>query len=174
MNYSEHGLPQVPSINYATICLTVQSGTMLNWEQWIPHQRASINLAVSLDSQLVYHAEIDSKITLAKSIDDQAQTHCLSLKFSGFTDDSIVIMDGVRYQPVIKIAEFWIEGVPANLMLQTHARFVNDTGEVEVGNDYVGNNGTLELEFATPIYQWLLAQGPAVASSTRYFYQKDK
>jgi len=124
-----------------------------------------LHLTVKLDDKIIYDGfpgKIPEKVTWV--FDDSGEsTHLLCFKMSGKMPEHTTISASgeILQDRVIKIEDIAFDDIILGHMVTELAKYHHDfngTSENTVQKFYgaMGCNGTVQLEFATPIYLWLL------------------
>ena len=168
MKYSIYGMPELTVNPLVRIDLEFSLGTMIDYVYWEPVAQAQINVDIMFDQQILYTGLIDQPIKLTKFFDDVSCKHLLEIKVSGFNDSLFKRINGKDHCVMVKMSNFGIEKVPADLLIQKHGQFYHTNGKVSTPSNYIGENGTIKFEFHSPVYQWLIDQGNDIVATVNY------
>ena len=126
----------------------------------------SLHLLVKLNSNIVFDAELieQQEYNIIHEFEDiDGVKNLLSIEMTGKTvDHTKVSADGnIIADRVIEISDMAIDNIELGIMFQefsTYEHDYNGTADAILDQFFgiIGCNGTIRLEFESPVYQWLL------------------
>ena len=125
-----------------------------------------LKFQLRLDDQTLFEiAHVDQPSTVEIHIPDDEGSHCLSFCMSGKTADHTKLdsSNNIVQDACIKISNITFDDIDIVALLPNLAVYHHDfngSGEPVEHKFYevMGCNGSVDLEFSTPIYLWLLEQ----------------
>ena len=153
-----------------SIDLTIKSGYTVNYDTYVDRSNASnefaipwdlIKLTVEIDNVVLYQGTVDCDgVHLHHDMidTDQVQQHRLTFSVDGFTPQHSVIQQDNEIKAQILIDQFEIENLDMRQVMSVHGArtLINQPGKHFTAHELLHGDGTLSLEFNTPIYPWLL------------------
>lgn len=119
--------------------------------------------AVKIGDQVFFHGDPNGAHDLAITLPDEDSTHQLIFELSGKTiDHTRINSDGEIIQDLtVSISDLAFDDIKLGHVMTQHARYQHDFNGTKNPVDEkffgtMGCNGTVTLEFTTPIYLWLL------------------
>lgn len=124
---------------------------------------ADLNMKVCVDDQKVFDNVINKPTELVFEINDDPGSHCLRFEMQNKTFDHTQISESgeIVSDARLIVKDIQFEGIELGYLFTEMAVYThnfNGTGETVNQSFYgeMGCNGTVALQFETPIYQWLL------------------
>ena len=166
---------KIPYIKTATLDIVLTAGAMVDNHQWIPaHEHHShfnltypapyrfLSVKINLNDQLLGDSQMDKPVTLHHNFLDckEPTSYCLKIVTQGFDEKFCHYVDGVgEVSPMIKIESIQIENLNMLHTMEDSGKcaYSGDPDSVSVPSVFIGQNGYQLLDFATPIYPWLLS-----------------
>ena len=125
-----------------------------------------LHLCVYINQEQVFSSDLveNTPVTISHEFDDSVpKTNTLLIVMAGKTFDHTVLDEkgNILSDSVIEITDVSIDDIELDLVFQELSKYshnFNDTGSPTVQKFYgtMGCNGSVELEFKSPVYQWLL------------------
>lgn len=124
---------------------------------------SNLNLQVKLNQETVFNGIVTDPVLIAIIPDTDEGASKLTIELSGKTaaDTQIDSNGNIIKDAVLKCSNFTIDDINIDSLmteLSTYTHDFNGTAEETVSKFYgiMGCNGTVHLQFTTPIYLWLL------------------
>lgn len=124
-----------------------------------------LGIEVWFDNQLILD---QSQLTQSQSVscefdDDQAQTHCVKIVVKNKTSEHTKINEQgeIIQDSLIKVTNFKLDDIDVNTIVHEKSVYTHNFNgsQDEVKDRFYGDagcNGTIEIEFSSPSYLWLL------------------
>jgi hypothetical protein len=129
----------------------------------IESSSSDLNVVVRVDNTIVFRGPVIDVSNITHNINDSEGNHCLAIELLNKTTDHTKIdaQGNILKDEIVKCSNFTVDGVNIDhtvYSLATYTHNFNGTGDQIVEKFYgtLGCNGTVRLEFTTPIYVWLL------------------
>jgi hypothetical protein len=170
-----HPIPgKIPYIKKALLEISLSSGTMIDFEQWVPadeHQSRfgsqypapykELKVQIELDGNVILNTVLDKAVEFTYQFEDSEDNtpHCVAILLSGLVESHCKHLIGIgEVSPMMRVNKFCIESLPMQNVLedQGHCEY-QGSKDTQVPGAFMGQNGKMSLEFSTPIYAWLLA-----------------
>lgn len=125
---------------------------------------APLTLSFSIDEQVLWQGLIDRAQTVRVEWpeDDAPQNHALKFQMSGKRIEHTTMENHVITADCsLRISNFTMDGILIQQHLENHNRYCHDHNGnsdpvCEQFYGIMGCNGTVELQFNTPVYVWFL------------------
>ena len=145
--------------NTASLRIQTSVGVMVNYVDWQPvpaeFDYKDIAVEVNVDGQC-----IGQEVGIVEcQFEDQTELalHELKIKVTGFGDQHNKYIEGVgNCALMIRFDCVQLENLNLRQALEDYGQAVTDNKESFVPSEFLGHNGTITLEFTSPVYQWLL------------------
>jgi hypothetical protein len=165
---------KIPYIKKVLLEISLSSGTMINFEQWIPaskHQSQfgdqypepykELMVQIELDGNIILNTSLDKAVEFSYQFEDSDDStqHCVAILLSGLDESHCKHLTDIgEVFPMMRVDTFSIESLPMQNVLEDQGRCeYYGSKDVQVPGAFMGQNGKMSLEFSTPIYSWLLA-----------------
>ena len=153
---------KIDNINTARLDIALGTGHMINFEQWVPSDHKCI-INVELNDVVLYHGPVYNDLSISYDFAD-LKDESYNLKFKLEEIDNGFVGSTGWASPMLHIQGIWIEGVDLSMIIGDLGKcsFLNYP-EITVPSEYMGNIGTQNFEFTTPIYRWLLSYDSCIS-----------
>ena len=125
---------------------------------------AALALTIYIDQTILFHTDhVKEFVHFETTIEQEEGAHELRFVMSGKTDEHTEVDDlgNITKDAFLTINNFVLEDLDTTLIFTDQAKYhhnFNGNGAETVDKFFgdVGCNGTISLQFTTPIYMWLL------------------
>ena len=127
--------------------------------KWIDHP---LDVNLFIDDRLIFSGigKADELITIDKKIAIESGKHMLKLQIKGKNQMNTKVnsLNEVISDSVITIKECSMDDINLESMITLNGEFHHDQGDSLPKIKELGHNGTWELPFSVPLYNWLLEE----------------
>ena len=153
---------KIDHINTARLDIALGVGHMIDFEQWVPSDHKCI-INVELNDVVLYHGSVYNDLIISYDFAD-IKDESYNLKFKLEEIDNGFVSSTGWASPMLHIQGIWIEGVDLSMIIGDLGKCsFFDYPEIIVPSEYMGNIGTQNFEFTTPIYRWLLSYDSCIS-----------
>lgn len=124
---------------------------------------AGLNLTVKLDDRVIFEGDAWGGQDCSIDVEDTEADHALTFELSGKTQDHTKIdqSGGIIEDVTVSIENLAFDEIALGHIVVEQAIYTHDHNGSDTVADHkfygvMGCNGTVRLEFSTPIYLWLL------------------
>jgi len=153
------------------INLSITTGYTINYDNYIDRRDQSnefdvpwdlLRLTIAIDDVVLYQGTVDlNGVQLHHVIidTDQSQQHRITFTVDGFTSQHSFIHQDQEINAQILIDQFEIANLDIREVVSVYGirTLDNQPGSNFTAHEMLHGDGTLSLEFDTPIYPWLLS-----------------
>jgi hypothetical protein len=157
-------LPKINEPGQCSLTLAVQLGVMVDQQTWIAQQDFSpghfdfdqIDITVWLDDT-AYTVIPNTELAINFADSVNLAHHVFAIDVQGFDQSTHRSIHSIGDCAVmVQLQQFKIENLCMMQLMQDQAQGIDTDQQSFVPSEYQGINGTWTLEFACPIYHWLL------------------
>jgi hypothetical protein len=128
------------------------------------NSQAELGFEAWLDDQLIFNSDhVQESIEVVVSVSDNEAEHVLKMVLKGKLSSHTTVNESgeIISDAMLKIQNITVDGIALGQIVNKKTVYTHDfNGSGKVVNDVffenMGCNGTVELQFTTPIYLWML------------------
>ena len=155
---------KIDYIKTGKLKVSLSTGHMINFDHWILSEyKCMINL--QLNDVVLYQGPVVKHLIIDHDfLDIKDGSYNLQIELEEIADGFESYMGWAS--PMLHIQGIWIEGIDLQMIMEDHGKcFFPDCPDIIVPSQHMGNIGTQNLVFTTPIYRWLLSHDKYIAKS---------